>query len=58
MTQGLRYFPGETSVDGGVISWDEGKNAILALGVAGLCVGTGGAGLFGLMVWAAVAYVD
>ncbi|MBM7073181.1 hypothetical protein JQC92_14285 [Shewanella sp. 202IG2-18] len=45
-------------VNGGALTWDEGKNAILALGVAGLTVGTGGAGLFGLAIWAAMAYSD
>jgi len=47
-----------SEVNGAGLSWDEGKNAILALGVAGLVVGTGGAGLFGLAIWGAMAYSD
>lgn len=45
-------------VNGGGISWSEGKNAILGLGLAGLTIGTGGAGIFGLAIYAALAYVD
>lgn len=46
------------SVAGGELTWSEGTNMIGALAVAGLVVGTGGVGLFGLAIWAACVYVD
>lgn len=45
-------------VNGGALTWDEGKTAILGLAFVGLTVGTGGVGLFGLAVWGSMAYID
>ena len=38
----------------GGLDWQTGENAILGFALAGLTIGTGGAGLFGLAVWAGV----
>lgn len=46
------------AVSGGELTWDEGKNIIGGLALVGLCVGTGGAGLFGVAVWIALSAAD
>ena len=45
----------EIEMVSGGLDWQTGENAILGLALAGLTIGTGGAGLFGLAVWAGVA---